>query len=98
LVVRLRIKRALRALTEFLADERGVTQTVEQALLIAATVAAFFVLVVNPVAGVVDFTWHLPDLVDKKFLDFAQEVKDILSRIFHFGSEQTNTTMNVTQP
>jgi len=97
-VVRLRPKRVLQALSEFLADERGVTQTVEQALLIAATVAAFFVLVVNPVASVVDFTWHLPDLTDKKFLDFVQELKERLSRLFHFEGEQTNTTTNVTEP
>lgn len=85
-------------LIEFLEDERGVTQTVEQALLIAATIAAFFVLVVNPVAGVVDLVWNLPELTDKKFLDFVTELRDRLGGIFHWGEAQANVTANSTVP
>ncbi len=90
--------RLLRDLLEFVEDERGVTQTVEQALLIAATIAAFFVLVVNPVAGVVDLVWNLPELADKKFLDFVSELRDRLGGIFHWGEEQANVTANSTVP
>ncbi len=96
--MRAALRSILRCVREFIADERGVTQTVEQALLIAATIAAFFVLVVNPIAGVVDIVWNLPDLADRKFLDFVGELRSRLSGIFHWGEESVNATVNSTAP
>ncbi|RLG42358.1 MAG: hypothetical protein DRO05_01405 [Thermoproteota archaeon] len=79
-----------RFLEEFLDDESGLTQTTETALLIAATIAAFFALVVNPVANALEFLWNLPDLTEEKFSDFVEWLGEHLSNLW--GSESENLT------
>ncbi|RLG48914.1 MAG: hypothetical protein DRN90_02915 [Thermoproteota archaeon] len=77
-----------RFVKEFLKDESGLTQTTETALLIAATIAAFFALVVNPVANALEFLWNLPDLTEEKFSDFIDWLSEHLSNLW--GSESEN--------
>jgi len=82
-----KIKKFIR---EFLEDESGLTQTTETALLIAATIAAFFALVVNPLANALEFLWNLPDLTEEKFSDFVDWLSKHLSNLW--GSESENLT------
>jgi len=85
-----------RFVTAFLKDESGLTQTTETALLIAATIAAFFALVVNPVANALEFLWNLPDLTEEKFSDFIDWLSEHLSNLW--GSESENLAEgNLTQ-
>ncbi len=81
-------KKIKRFIKGFLEDESGLTQTTETALLIAATIAAFFALVVNPVANALEFLWNLPDLTEEKFSDFIDWLSEHLSSLW--GSESEN--------
>lgn len=76
-----------RLLREFLEDESGLTQTTETALLIAATIAAFFALVVNPVANALEFLWNLPDLTEERFEDFVEWLGESWGRLWHQEGE-----------
>jgi len=80
-------KNIKKLIKEFLNDESGLTQTTETALLIAATIAAFFALVVNPVANALEFLWNLPDLTEEKFSDFIEWLSEHLSSLWGSESE-----------
>lgn len=78
-------KRIRRFLRGFLTDETGLTQTTEMALLIAATIAGFFALVVAPVSSLVEFLKGIPSQIKEEFGQFADWLGEKLSRLWNRG-------------
>ena len=61
---------------------RGVTGTLEQALLVAVTIALFMTLVVGPMVNTVDKITNLPANAWESWNDFIDWVYDSLDQIF----------------
>ncbi len=61
---------------------RGVTGTLEQALLVAVTIALFMTLVVSPMVNTVDSITNLPANAWESWNDFINWVYDSLDQVF----------------
>ncbi len=70
---------------------KGLTGTLEQALLVAVTIALFITLVVGPMASTVDNITSLPTNAWKSWNDFVNWVYDSLDKVFSGQSSSGGT-------
>ncbi len=70
---------------------RGITGTLEQALLIAVTVAFFLGIVVAPMANAAKFIWEAPQNAWESWSGFVEWVDGLIDSMFQ-GGEQGNAS------
>ncbi len=64
-------------LQEMLRDERGVTEVLDEALLVALGIALFIGVIVSPISGIFDFIWNLPDITEQGFQAFVDQLSKL---------------------
>ncbi len=65
---------------------RGITGTLEQALLIAVTLAFFLGIVVTPMANAAKFVWDMPQKAWDNWSSFVDWVDGLIGSVFSSGS------------
>ncbi len=66
---------------------KGVTGTLEQALLIAVTLAFFLGIVVTPMANAAKFVWEMPQNAWENWNSFVEWVDGLISNVFSLDSD-----------
>jgi len=62
---------------------RGITGTLEQALLIAVTLAFFLGIVVTPMANAAKFVWEMPQNAWESWEGFVDWVDGLIDSVFN---------------
>ncbi len=66
-----------------LGKRRGITGTLEQALLIAVTLAFFLGIVVTPMANATKFIWNMPQNAWKNWESFTNWIDNLIDNVFN---------------
>lgn len=69
---------------------RGITGTLEQALLIAATLAFFLGIVVTPIANAAKFVWNMPQEAWNSWTSFVDWLDSLVKSTFNLGDAAGN--------
>jgi len=72
---------AVRLILRILLGDRGISEIVDEALLVAFGIALFLALVVSPIRNVISFIWDLPVNVEAGFQTIVEELSKIWSSI-----------------
>lgn len=64
---------------------KGITGTLEQALLIAATLAFFLGIVVTPIANAAKFVWNMPKEAWDDWTSFVDWMDSLIKSAFNLG-------------
>jgi len=71
----------VRAILRILLGDRGISEIVDEALLVAFGIALFLALVVSPIKNIFAFIWDLPVNIEAGFQTIVEELSKIWSSI-----------------